>query len=103
MMLFGIMEFGRLLYAYNAVHNAAREGARYGIANPADSTGIETAAIAGAVGMGLTTANVNVSFPDGSSSSGNRIKVTVTYTFHSDTPLVSPDVPLTGAATMTIQ
>jgi Flp pilus assembly protein TadG len=39
--LMGIADFGRLFAAYSNLFNAAREGARYGIVNPTDVSGIE--------------------------------------------------------------
>lgn len=44
LLLLGIMELGRVIFAYNTISNAAREGARYGIIRPEDVTGIEQAA-----------------------------------------------------------
>jgi Flp pilus assembly protein TadG len=101
MVLFGIIEFGRALYAYNALANAAREGARYGIIHPTDQSGIDAKARNAAVGLSL--ASVNVSFPDGQSTSGNRIRVNISHNFQADTPLFSPNFTLTSASTMTIQ
>ncbi|MGI8734321.1 MAG: TadE/TadG family type IV pilus assembly protein [Pyrinomonadaceae bacterium] len=36
MIIFGIMEFGRLLYTHNALTDAARRGARYAVINEAE-------------------------------------------------------------------
>lgn len=38
LMLFGILEFCVLVYSYNVVENAAREGARYAAVNVTDTT-----------------------------------------------------------------
>jgi Flp pilus assembly protein TadG len=38
MLLFGILEYGRYLYALHVASNAAREGARYAVANTATAT-----------------------------------------------------------------
>jgi Flp pilus assembly protein TadG len=38
LMLFGIFEFCFIVYTYQVVENAAREGARYGVVNVTDST-----------------------------------------------------------------
>lgn len=38
LMLFGICEFCLIVYSYNVVENAAREGARYGVVNVTDTT-----------------------------------------------------------------
>jgi Flp pilus assembly protein TadG len=102
LLLLGIMEFGRAVYASNALANAAREGARYGIINPQDSSGIQAHAIETAVGLRLSPGSVTVSFPDGQPASGNRIRVIVSYAFQADALFVSPDFTLTGSATMTI-
>jgi Flp pilus assembly protein TadG len=103
MLLFGILEFGRAAYVINSLADAAREGARYGIMNPNDTSGIKTQASNAAIGLNLPTSNVTVTFPDGSSTSGNRIRVDVSNNFKVDTPLVSPNLTLKGSATMTIQ
>lgn len=38
LMLFGIFEFCLVVYTYNVVENAAREGSRYGVVNVTDTT-----------------------------------------------------------------
>lgn len=38
MLLFGILEYCLVIYSYNVVENAAREGARYGVVNVTDTT-----------------------------------------------------------------
>jgi Flp pilus assembly protein TadG len=40
LLFFGIIEFSLVVLSYNTISNAAREGARYGIIHPADTTGI---------------------------------------------------------------
>jgi len=39
-LMVGIFEFGYVVFAYNTLSNAVREGARYGSVQPADETGI---------------------------------------------------------------
>jgi Flp pilus assembly protein TadG len=90
-LMLGIFEFGRAVYTSNALANAAREGARYGIINPTDTGGIKAHAIETAVGLSLAPASVTVSCPDGN------------YDFEIATPVAGPHLPLTGSATMTIQ
>jgi Flp pilus assembly protein TadG len=102
LLMLGIMEFGRAVYASNALANAAREGARYGIINPTDTSGIQAHALATAVGLSLSPDSVSVAFPDVQSTAGKRIRVIVSYHFQVDTPLLSPDFTLTGSSTMTI-
>ena len=40
LLLLGAADLGRAFYAYTAITNAAREGARYGASNPGNSSGI---------------------------------------------------------------
>jgi len=49
--LLGIMEFGLVIFSYDSVANAAREGARYGIIHPSDTAGIEAAARRSTTGL----------------------------------------------------
>jgi len=37
-LLLGVIEFGRLIFIYNTIANAAREGARYAIVDPANAS-----------------------------------------------------------------
>ena len=109
LMLMGIFDFGRAVYAYNVIANCAWEGARYGIIKPMDTAGIEDAARARAVGLDPSELTVNISYPDGSSSSGSRLQVQVTYNFRAVTPLItnffggSDHLTLQSTATMHIE
>jgi Flp pilus assembly protein TadG len=67
LLLFGILEMGRLVFTYNTLANAAREGARFGIVHPSSAgagtcaaapAGIATAACA--LTTGLMPAQVQV-------------------------------------------
>lgn len=55
LMIFGIVDFGRGVYAYNAISNAAREGGRTAIVNQ-NVTDIRARVAAQATALGLTTA-----------------------------------------------
>jgi Flp pilus assembly protein TadG len=108
-----IFDFGRVIYYSSAIHNAAREGARYGIVHPNDDDilWIENTAADYAIGLGLDVTDVNVeifvpvdilSFPPAS------ITVTVTYDFIPATPLVANFLPdghltITGEAEMKLE
>jgi Flp pilus assembly protein TadG len=89
----GVVEVAHIYQAYVTITNAAREGARYGIANPTDIAGIKSHAVQeGSAEIPLSTANVSdptCASPDGSTPkacsvtlAGDRITVTVTYTYH---------------------
>lgn len=74
MIIFGIIEFGRLLYTHNALTDAARRGARYAVLNPANAPCVQAVAVYGETNInpttcvptgqplinGLTTANITV-------------------------------------------
>lgn len=73
--LFGVLEFGRLLFTHNALRDAARRGARYAVVRKNDAAGIAAVknmvvygdpnanpATAAPVAPGLTTSNVQVDY-----------------------------------------
>jgi Flp pilus assembly protein TadG len=74
LILLGIMEFAIIIFSYDSVANAAREGARFGIVHPNDAAGIEAAARASASGLDPAALQVIIPPP------GNQtVRVTVTY------------------------
>jgi Flp pilus assembly protein TadG len=76
MIIFGIIEFGRLLYTHNALTDAARRGARYAVLNPSNAPCVRAVAVYGETNInpttcaptgpplinGLTTANITVTY-----------------------------------------
>ncbi len=56
LLFMGVFDFGRYIYAYNAVSNAAREGARTAIVNQYPSDIVDRAA-AQATALGISTAS----------------------------------------------
>jgi Flp pilus assembly protein TadG len=108
----GIVDFGRAIYAFNSVSNAAREGARLGIvdqtidASGAYKAAIEAATQATALGLDPTNpAQVEVTFPDPSGncptiSAGCPISVRVQYQFIAITPIIGRIIgPITVGST----
>lgn len=63
LLVFGVIDFSRLFFAYATMSNGVREGARYGIVNPKDQSGIEEHARAMMVIIG-GDADIDVAFPD---------------------------------------
>ena len=62
MLLFGILEYCLVIYSYNVVENAAREGARYGVVNVTDTTMVgDTKAVVQNFMGGLDTKLANYS------------------------------------------
>lgn len=73
--MFGVLEFGRLLFTHNALRDAARKGARYAVVRKNDAAGIAAVKnmvvygdpnanplTATPVAPGLTTSNVQVDY-----------------------------------------
>jgi Flp pilus assembly protein TadG len=94
----GILDFGRAIYAYNTLSNAAREGARVAIVDQTASGGVSAGAQRAAdvaTGLGLDpSADVDVDYtkPDGTAcparSLGCIATVVVRHTFTAITPIV---------------
>jgi Flp pilus assembly protein TadG len=88
LLVLGIFDLGRGIFYYSAIHNAAREGARYGAVDHCDTEGIRNAAInmAGSLGTNLVIEEPTKFYSvDGKP---NRIVVTVRYDFETITPLI---------------
>jgi Flp pilus assembly protein TadG len=98
LILFSLLDFGRVIYAQNTVSEAAREAGRVGAvsaaATPAKYDAIRAAAVSKAVGLGLTTANISGQscsscfYPDGAIA-GGRVVVTITKSVPLLTPIIS--------------
>jgi hypothetical protein len=84
LVVFGILDLGRLFHALITTTNAAREGARYGIIYPDDLTGIDFVTRREAQNSGITldpgASSVSVTYPQGFGEH-LPIRVTVTYRF----------------------
>lgn len=109
LLLMGIVDLGHGVYAYNVVASAAREGARFGILAPTNTSGIQTQAKANTVALDQSQISVQVQCSDNGTSFDstcnlNRtfIRVTVTYTFQPIT-LFFANLPLTGRSMMAIE
>jgi Flp pilus assembly protein TadG len=99
--LLGIMEFGIIIFSYNTIASAAREGARVSVISDATEDDIVEAVINLAPGLALTRDNITIT-PGGA----NSTQVQVQY----DLPLISgpiiealggnPVVRLQSTATM---
>jgi Flp pilus assembly protein TadG len=77
-----VLDFGRISY-YNAVlHNAAREGARYGSIDPTDIAGIEAAVEN--LAIGIAPADLVITITD--DPAAKVVEVAVSY----DMPIVFP-------------
>lgn len=88
MLVFGIIEGGRLLWTYHNVSNAAKEGARYttvrGVGStqpdaPANSATIKTYMLTKSAGLNSSNLNVNLVLLDGDSNDRSRFRVEASY------------------------
>ncbi len=114
--MFGIIDFGRALYTYSFVANAAREGARWAIVRGAKCTQLDHCPAASgttdiepyvqSLSEGATNASkitANLSFPSGSNAPGSVAEVTVQYPFTFIAPFVSKlTLPMTSTSEMVI-
>ncbi len=101
LLIAGIIEAGRAFYAYNQLANASREGARYGVFSPTDSTGV-TAAVRQELPSWLdgatadpkcAAASANPSFGTCNTStnarSGDQLRITVSYNYTPIMPILN--------------
>lgn len=95
LMLLGLFDFGRAIYAFNTVSNAAREAARVAIVNP-DEAAIQAEAASQAIALGIVSTAVIVEFWEAGLSGpcavppefGCVAEVTVPYEWRAITPVI---------------
>jgi len=105
--LFGVLEFGRLLWIHNTLRDAARRGARYAVVRKNDAAGIAAVknmvvygdpnanpATAIPVAAGLTTSNVQVDYVNfnGIQLSARASVNIINYQFKFAVPLVGTTI-----------
>ena len=98
LLILGLLDFGRVVYADHTLAQAAREAARVGVVEPAATAGkylaIRAAAVSAAAGTGLVGSNVSGSgcadcfYPDGTDS-GGRVVVVISRQVELLTPIVA--------------
>lgn len=90
-LIFGLLDFGRVVFAYSVIASAAREGARYGAVQPQDEPGIIAAVQSRTTSMEIAEEDIEVSVLS------HEVIVTVTHDFQPVTPIISSVV---GVVTM---
>ncbi len=123
--IFGLMEMGRLLLAYSSVTTATRQGARYGSTigdngsgtpRYLDCDGIKAEALRAGRWGGLTASDITVTYYSTSSGTktcatvtasdigwGDRVEVQAVMTFSTIVPLVGiPDIDIISSSSRTI-
>lgn len=102
LILLAIFDLGGAFGAYIALSQAAHQGAYYGFMHPTDLAGIRQQVREEAAGAGLTVTDADISITVG--GSGQPIRVTVDYTYHSITTYVigSGVIPLRAVVEMVV-
>jgi Flp pilus assembly protein TadG len=104
-LLFGILEFGRVFHSYLVITNAAREGARHGIICR-DVTGIKQKVLDSSPGINLEPGDITVN-PSTGLTTGVPLTVSVEYNLAILTPVLSEiipnPVPISATSTMRVE
>ncbi len=105
--MFGIFMMGSMVFDYNSISSAAREGARSALVHgttSASASAIQTVAINAAPSLGLTTDEVTVTFPtDLQVPSLLDAKVVINYPYTIKVPFMSSQsLTLTATAQMPV-
>jgi hypothetical protein len=107
--LFGTIDFSRLLFAYATMSNGVREGARYAIVHPGEEHEADIIAAAEAMMVVIGgDAEVTVDFPDTDKPDGPycshvcRVVVRATSDFAVWTPVI-PNLEIETQATMHLE
>ena len=100
LVLFGVIEFGRLLWTLNALQETAIAGARcMGVLNSScTSSGAYNStssvnyvkSVANGWGVTLTAANISLNSSAACAGVGDFSQVTITYTFQTVVPMIQP-------------
>lgn len=102
MLVFGMIEFGRVVMVQQLLTNASREGARLGVLSDSTDAEVKSKVVSYLASSSVTIANdnVTVSYPD----SGEAVAVTVAVSFNQvswlPTPMFLSGQTLTATSTM---
>jgi Flp pilus assembly protein TadG len=84
LILLVIFDLGRITYSYSALHNAVREGARYGVVHYTNTAGIESFARGYAIGLNQEDLTITPVYNSGAET----ITVTGLYDFKTASPIL---------------
>ncbi len=102
MIILGTIEFGRILFIYTNINNAAREGTRYGMVHPKDQNGITNHVTERLELVSPSDIMMNITYDSGPNTgpismeqafTSDRVIVTLQYTIQPLTPLLRPLMP----------
>ncbi len=106
LLVFGMIEFGRMIMVQQIITNASREGARMAVLDGATTGDVDTTVVDYLQGAGIQSANVTVDpDPPDSAGWGEPVTVTVGIPFSQVTWLPTPmfvgrDMQLSSSTTM---
>lgn len=108
LLVFGMIEFGRMVMVQQMLTNAAREGARLGVIEGNTSSDVETRVDNYLAAANITGATVTVAtLPASGSDTGDRISVTVSIPFGQvswlPTPMYLGGTSLASTAIMRVE
>jgi Flp pilus assembly protein TadG len=110
LIVMGVFDLGRAIYANTVLANAASEGARTGVIATKTDADISNAVKSTAVGLATTDSPLHISIsPSPTRTSGGTVTVMLTYTFTAITPLIgnifgpTGNLILQSSATMTVE
>jgi hypothetical protein len=88
LIVMAILEFGMMMNSYLAINNAAREGARLGIAGGTD-TQIQNTIISTSPSLTSQNLTILITPNDQTRKSGDTLKVTLHYNYYITVPIIS--------------
>lgn len=114
LILMGIVDLGRGIYAYNLVAQAAREGARFASVRPLTLIGsvpnsdeVTAKALATLVGLDLSPSLVSVTYQppmdDPLCPRSGLVQVTVNYTFQPIVTALFPTLTMSSSSSMCVE
>ena len=95
-LLLGVIDLGRAVYAYNTLSNAAREGARVAVIPANTDAEVRNAVKQKAVSLNLTDGDISIT----ARNSGDPVTVAVQHEFRPVTLLVADAI---GAGSITLR
>ena len=86
--IMGIIDMGRLVYTYSALHNAVREGARYGVID-SSRTALQIQNVVEDTAVGLDTSKLAVTSNTVAGTGHSTLSVNAQYQFAAATPVIN--------------
>jgi Flp pilus assembly protein TadG len=101
LLVFGMIEYGRMVMVQQVLTNASREGARQAVLDGATSSSVQTAVTNYLTGASISGATVAINPPNPSSAGyGQGVTVTVSVPFNQVSWLPTPMFPVNRTKTL---